>query len=128
MRTLLLVVTFCSIGIAFPGNAEARNRGARPHRPQNNRLQRQAKRTVQGAKSGALTKEEAKAVAGQNQEIRQQKKAMIQENGGKLNPEQRKQIHQQLKAQNKEIYQEKHDGDTRAPASIPPTTNTQVPQ
>lgn len=91
---------------AEPGEPGTRDPGV------NARQHHQKDRIGQGVKSGQLTKEETKELAGTQQEIRQEEKAY--KSDGTLTAEERKDLHQDLNAASKEIYSEKHDADTRA--------------
>ena len=79
----------------------------------NAREQNQAKRIKQGVKSGKLTKAQAAQLKKQLKGDKQEKRAMIKANGGKpLTAEQRKTLRQNLNQSSKQIYQEKHPGNT----------------
>jgi len=94
---------------------------ARTHAPAVNGRQRlQHDRIAQGVRSGQLTKEETVKLHQEEKGIRQEERAYRAD--GKLTPTERKDLHQDLNQANKDIYQEKHDGETRpgtAPAPTP---------
>lgn len=71
----------------------------------------QKDRIVQGVKSGELTKEETKTLASEKQTIRQEEKEM--KSDGTLTKDERKDLHKDLNEASKDIYQEKHDDETR---------------
>lgn len=79
----------------------------------NRRQERQQKRIANGVKSGQLTAGETanleKKEANLNKEIRTDRKA----NGGNLTNNEKKQINQQQNKLSKQIYKEKHDGETQ---------------
>ena len=80
------------------------------------KIKNQRHRIHQGVKSGALTPAQAAALKQQDKDVVKEKKDMIKENGGKpLTAEQRKLLRKDLNKTSKQIYQEKHDGNT-APA------------
>ena len=79
----------------------------------NHRLRRQHRRINQGVKSGELTKPEARSLRQNDRNIHQEERDMRANNGGKLTPADKKALNQQENQNSKEIYQEKHDGETR---------------
>lgn len=77
----------------------------------NARQEHQKDRIKQGIRSGQLTKEEAQQLKETQKEIRQEEKEY--KSDGTLTKEERKDLHQDLNAASKEIYQEKHDAETQ---------------
>lgn len=75
------------------------------------REHRQHKRINQGVRSGQLTKEETKDLAAQQHEIRQEERQYRSD--GKFTKEERKDVQQDMDKASKDIYQEKHDAETR---------------
>jgi len=71
----------------------------------------QHKRINQGVRSGQLTKEETRGLATQQREIRQEKRQYRSD--GKFTKAERKDVQQDLNKASKDIYQEKHDAETR---------------
>jgi lactam utilization protein B len=94
---------------------------ARAHDPVVNGRQRlQHDRIAQGVRSGQLTKEETAKLHQEEKGIRQEER--VYRADGKLTPAERKDLHQDLNQASKDIYQEKHDNETRpgtAPAPTP---------
>ncbi len=93
----------------------------------NHRQDNQHDRISQGVKSGQLTKEEAKSVASTQKEIRQEEAQY--KSDGILTKDERKDLQQDLHAASKDIYEEKHDSETRpgvTPAE-PKTCGTKNP-
>ena len=77
----------------------------------NRRERRQRRRIRRGVKSGQLTKDEAKGLRKEETQIRQEKREM--KSDGNVTPEERKQLNQDLNKTSHDIYQEKHDAETR---------------
>ena len=94
---------------------------ARPRAPVvNGRQHLQHDRIAQGVRSGQLTKEETAKLRQEEKSIRQEERAYRAD--GKLTPAERKDLHLDLNKTSKDIYQEKHDSETRpgtAPAPTP---------
>jgi len=86
---------------------------AGPHDPGvNARQHRQHDRIEQGLRSGALTRNETKALAQEQRAIRLEER--LYRSDGKLTKDERRDLHQDLNAASRHIYQEKHDAQTRA--------------
>lgn len=84
----------------------------RPRDPGVNHRQHQENHRIkQGVRSGELTRDEAQGLRQERHEIRQEERAY--KSDGKLTPEERKDLHQDLNAFNKDIHQEKHDEERR---------------
>lgn len=90
----------------------------RPHDPVvNGRQHLQRDRIAQGVRSGQLTKDEAAKLHQEEKSIRQEEQGYRSD--GKLTPAERKDLQQDLNKVSKDIYQEKHDAETRPPAPAP---------
>ncbi|HEY7114713.1 MAG TPA: hypothetical protein VIA45_17430 [Thermoanaerobaculia bacterium] len=101
----LTAAAFCgSLLLASPAAAEGRI---------HKRADRQQERIGQGVQSGQLTAGETARLerkeAGLNKEIR----GMRQENGGRLSKGDRALINHQQNQLSRQIYRQKHDGQTR---------------
>ncbi|PIV75922.1 MAG: hypothetical protein COW56_02375 [Rhodocyclales bacterium CG17_big_fil_post_rev_8_21_14_2_50_68_7] len=68
-------------------------------------------RIGQGVRSGELTRDETRALAAEQRNIRQEERAY--KSDGIVTREERKDLHQDLNAASRHIYEEKHDGETR---------------
>jgi hypothetical protein len=77
----------------------------------NQRQRNQHHRIKNGVRSGALTKDEVKGLAGEQKAIRQEERTY--KSDGVLTRTERKDLHQDLNAASRNIYQEKHDSETR---------------
>ncbi len=77
----------------------------------NRRQHVQRDRIGQGVRSGELTKDETRELAAERRAIRQEERAY--KSDGKLTKEERKDLHQDLNAASKNIYEEKHDAEKR---------------
>ena len=101
---LIGFVAAVSLGTALPARAEGRI-----HQRQENQQQRIA----QGVASGQLTAGETARLerreAGLNREIH----GMRQVNGGSLTPAERALVNHQQNRLSRQIYRQKHDGETR---------------
>ena len=75
------------------------------------REHRQKQRIKEGVRSGQLTHEEAKGLRAQQREIRAKERDM--KSDGVLTPQERQELHQDLNESSKNIFQEKHDTETR---------------
>ncbi len=90
---------------AQPGKPGTRDPGV------NGRQENQHDRIKEGVKSGALTKDEAKALAEKEKSIRGEEKEY--KSDGTLTKDERKDLHEDLSSTSKDIYSEKHDGETQ---------------
>ncbi len=103
------------VTVALLASAQTIAAEGRPHRPHdpgvNHRQHQQEQRIKQGVRSGELTRAETRELARERREIRQEEHAYKAD--GKLTPEERKDLHQDLNALNKEIYEQKHDDERR---------------
>ena len=91
----------------------------RPRDPGVNGRQRvQQQRIAQGVHSGELTKDEAGKLRQEEKAIRTEERAYKAD--GKLTAAERQDLHQDLNQASKDIYQEKHDAETRPKAALPP--------
>jgi hypothetical protein len=77
----------------------------------NQRQANQTGRIVQGVKSGELTHDEAQDLRTERRDIRQLEHTYKED--GSLTRVERQDLHQQLNQQSQEIYEEKHDDETR---------------
>ena len=111
MNKLLPSMMALAISATFATSAVA---GTKDHRV-NKHQHHQNQRIAQGVKSGELTKGEAKDLAGDQKEIRQEERQF--KSDGNLTKEERQELHQDQKAASKEIYQEKHDDQERPKAN-----------
>ncbi len=71
----------------------------------------QRDRIGQGVRSGELTKSETMELAAEQRAIRKEERAY--KSDGKLTKEERKDLHQDLNAASKDIYEQKHDAEKR---------------
>ena len=72
------------------------------------RMNIQNGRVGQGIHSGSLTKDEAKAIGGENKEYQEMLKA-FKSNDGKVGPKERALLHKQMNEMSKMIYDLKHN-------------------
>jgi hypothetical protein len=77
----------------------------------NARQHNQHERIAQGVRSGALTQDEAKALRTEQRSIRQEERQY--KSDGILARDERRDLHQDLRAASRDIYSEKHDAATR---------------
>jgi Skp family chaperone for outer membrane proteins len=77
----------------------------------NERQANQTGRIVQGVKSGELTHDEAQELRTERSDIHDLEHTY--KSDGTLTGEERQDLHQQLNQQSQEIYEEKHDDETR---------------
>ena len=123
MKKTLAVLTLLSSIILLPAAyARADDAPTTPTTPApaarrqgevNHRLRRQRRRINQGVKSGQLTHGEAKELREHDKAIHAEEREDRKENGGKLTPADKQQLNKELNQNSKDIYQEKHDGETR---------------
>jgi len=78
------------------------------------RRENQQDRIAQGVKSGQLTAGETAKLEDQQRDINQQVHADRQANGGKLTPGEKKQVNSEQNHASKNIYNKKHNANTRA--------------
>ena len=81
--------------------------------PINQRQRNQQKRIGEGVENGSLTAAEAARLEKQEARIHNEVKQERAENGGKLTPEERRQVRRQQNRESKRIYKQKHDGQHR---------------
>ena len=74
----------------------------------------QQQRIAQGVKSGQLTAGETARLENQERGINQQVRADRAANGGKLTPQEKQQINKEQNHESKNIYNKKHNANTRA--------------
>lgn len=77
------------------------------------RQKKQLKRINRGVKSGALTKGETKKLVRDQKMIREEKKDMREDNGGKLSKEDKKTLNKEQNQESKKIYELKHNDATQ---------------
>jgi hypothetical protein len=77
----------------------------------NQRQRNQHDRIAQGVRSGELTKDEAKGLRAGERSIRQEERQY--KSDGILTRNERKDLHQDLNVSSRNIYNEKHDAETR---------------
>jgi len=77
----------------------------------NKRQKNQRRRIKQGLRTGQLTKGEAKTIIGKERDLAKLEKDLKED--GKLNKDERKQLHEELGSLSKLIYEEKHDDEKR---------------
>jgi hypothetical protein len=71
----------------------------------------QKQRIKQGLRSGELTRHEARGLVKEQREIRAKERTM--KSDGVLTPQERQELHQDLNESSQQIFQEKHDAETR---------------
>ncbi len=96
----ILVMTF-----AAPVFADPKSPGV------DRREHRQKQRIKQGVKSGELTKEETRSLKAEQRAIRAKERQM--KSDGSLKRGERKELHRDLNESSQNIFQEKHDTQTR---------------
>jgi hypothetical protein len=77
----------------------------------NHRQHHQHHRIKQGVRSGELTHSEARGLRQEQRQIRTEERAY--KSDGKLDRAERKDLHQDLNQASKNIYQDKHNAETR---------------
>lgn len=119
MNKLMIVSLAFASGLsitAMPVFAEGGAHHRRTHVQQrdpgvNHRQHHQTHRIQQGVRSGELTRAEARDLNHQRRELRQQERAYKAD--GQLTRAERRDLHQDLNALSKDIYNEKHDDESR---------------
>lgn len=94
-------------GVAHQTHAQSKHRDAGV----NHRQHHQADRIRHGVKTGELTREEVKGLNQQRREIRREEHAYKAD--GHLTKAERRDLHQDMNALSKDIYNEKHDAEKR---------------
>ncbi len=107
MKKITMVLIGLTVSSLLVSSAFA---GGRDHRI-NHRQHNQHARIAGGVKSGELTRDEAKDLRGDQKELRQKERAYKAD--GQLTKDERKDLHKDLNEDSKEIYEEKHDDETR---------------
>lgn len=79
----------------------------RPGQGINHRQLQQLRRIEDGVMRGDLTRHEAQQLLQRERELRRKKQFYISD--GRLTPEERRELHQDLEAISREIYMERHD-------------------
>ena len=75
----------------------------------NQRQRNQQKRIGEGVENGSLTPAEAARLEKQEAAIHHEVKTERKANGGKLTPQERRQVNRQQNRESKRIYRQKHD-------------------
>jgi uncharacterized protein (DUF3084 family) len=107
-----LMVLFALGGLAIAASSVQ----AEPRHPQrdpriNGRQHAQHDRIRQGVRSGSLTRDEAKSLSAEQRSIRQEERQY--KSDGKMTHEERQDVRQDQNAASKDIYQAKHNGESR---------------
>lgn len=109
-KTLIALLALGGLAVAaLPAQAAPRHHPRDPG--VNARQHTQHDRIRQGVRSGSLTKSETKNLAAEQRSIRQEERQY--KSDGKMTKEERKDLHQDLNAASKDIYQAKHNDQTR---------------
>lgn len=82
----------------------------------NHRQHNQHARIRQGVRSGELTRHETRQLAGEQRDVRQLERAY--KSDGTLSGAERRDLRHEQNQASRDIYQQKHDGQQRAPAAI----------
>jgi hypothetical protein len=75
----------------------------------NQRQRNQQKRIAEGVENGSLTPAETARLERQEAAIHHEVKTERKANGGKLTPQERRQVNRQQNRESKRIYRQKHD-------------------
>jgi len=75
----------------------------------NQRQRNQQKRIAEGVENGSLTPAETARLERQEAAIHHEVKTERKANGGKLTPQERRQVNRQQDRESKRIYRQKHD-------------------
>ena len=105
MYSTKTIVSAALIALPLAAAAGTRDPGV------NQRQHNQQHRIQQGVKSGELTRTEANALRTDQRSIRQEERQY--KSDGILTRAERKDLHQDLNAVSRNLYNEKHDADTR---------------
>jgi hypothetical protein len=105
MKAIIMALTAVALGSTGFAVAGERDPGVNRHQ-----LNQQA-RIHQGVKSGQLTGQEARHLERKERNIRQEER--VDKADGRLSPSERADLHRDLRAANRDIYRQKHDGQTR---------------
>ncbi len=105
IKTSLILTALLASAQTFAAEGRPRDPGV------NHRQHHQDQRIKQGVRSGELTRAETRELARERREIRQEERAY--KSDGKLTPEERKDLHQDLNALSKDIHEQKHDDERR---------------
>ena len=101
----VIFVGLVAFGLNVYANDATRDPGV------NKRQHHQKERIQQGVKSGELTKHEAKELRNEHRDIHQLEQTY--KSDGTLTKTERKDLQQQLNQSSHDIYQQKHDGQSR---------------
>lgn len=113
MKKYFLVIVTLLFSLLFGPTAQAE--GSKRAPGVRKRQVRQHERIREGVKSGELTKDEARTLREKEREIQKEKQAARQDDG-KIDAQERKDLQQKENEVSKDIYNEKHDIETRPPA------------
>jgi hypothetical protein len=100
-----LVAVLLTVTMATPIFANPKTPGV------DRREHKQKQRIKEGVRSGQLTREEARGLAAEQKAIRAKEREMRSD--GVVTPQERRDLHQDLNESSKNIFQEKHDAETR---------------
>jgi hypothetical protein len=78
----------------------------------NRRMDRQHRRIHEGVEKGTLTKQQAVQLNKDDRQVRHEERDMAAQNGGHITGAEQKALNQQENADSKQIYQEKHPGNS----------------
>jgi hypothetical protein len=81
--------------------------------PIKNRKERQQDRIAQGVRSGQLTARETARLERKESALNREERNMRKIDGGKLTPQDRRTINRQQNRLSRNIYRQKHDGQTQ---------------
>jgi hypothetical protein len=102
-KSVMGMAAFLSLAMAAPSLAAAPGQ----------REARQQARVEQGLRSGQLNGREAARVEKKEAKVNAEIRADRAENGGKLTPAERAKVQRQQNRMSREIYRQKHDGQTQ---------------
>ena len=107
MNKAMGIILISAISLAIPALGFAGDRDPRVNHRQFN----QQARIHEGVQSGQLTRPEARHLEHQEGNIRREERAY--KSDGHLSAAERADLHRDLRAANRDIYRQKHDGQTR---------------
>lgn len=105
MNTKLVIYTLLFVILLLPAVTYAEPRG----QGFNKRQHQQMRRIEQGIMRGDLSPQEARRLIHRERELRRKKEFYASD--GRLTPEERRELHEDLRAISKEIYMERHDAE-----------------
>lgn len=104
-KYIATIILALATGLTLPAVAGTRDPGV------NARQLHQHQRIANGVRSGELTRPEAKDLRSDQRDIRQEERGFKAD--GQLSSNERQELHQDQRAASQEIYQDKHDAQTR---------------